>query len=130
MADCLQRKQVLSNPHHQQKEALCSGYFIHNQMLTIRTKAKYLGVTISNLTYLGADVTKKAHSMGFLKRNIRSICTKSCKGNCLQDFRPTNVEYPVTTWAPFTDTDTHKIEMAQRRAARFVSNDYHHTSSI
>ena len=40
------------------------------------------------------------------------------------------MEYAATTWAPFTDTETSKIEMVQRRATRFVPNDYRRTSSV
>ena len=40
------------------------------------------------------------------------------------------VEYAAAAWAPFTDTANDKIEMVQRRAARFVTNDYGQTSSV
>ena len=40
------------------------------------------------------------------------------------------VQYAATTWTPFTDIKTRKVEMVQRRAARFVSNDYRRTSSV
>ena len=49
---------------------------IHNQKLAMRSKAKYLGVTISSDLYWSryADsVTNKGNStIGFLKRNARS----------------------------------------------------------
>ena len=62
--------------------------------------------------------------MGFLKRNIRSAAA------AYKTFVRPIVEYAATTWAPFTDTETRKIEKVQRRAARFVSNDYRRTSSV
>ena len=40
------------------------------------------------------------------------------------------LEYASTSWAPFNDTDNGKIEKVQRRAARFVMNDYRRTSSV
>ena len=40
------------------------------------------------------------------------------------------VEYAATTWAPSSDKNTDKIEMVQRRAARFVTNDYSRKSSV
>ena len=40
------------------------------------------------------------------------------------------VEYAATAWAPFTDKANDKIDMVQRRAARFVINDYGRTSSV
>ena len=67
--------------------------------------------------------------MGFLKRNIRSA-PQSAKETAYKTFVRPIVEYAAVTWAPFTDTKTSKIEMVQRRAARFVSNDYRRTSSV
>ena len=40
------------------------------------------------------------------------------------------VEYAATTLAPFTESDTRKIETVHRSASRLVSNDYRHTSSV
>ena len=40
------------------------------------------------------------------------------------------MEYAATACAPFTDTANDKIEMVQRRAAIFVTNDYGHISSV
>ena len=115
------------------KRPLCSDYFIHNQKLALRTEAKYLGVTIgSDLSWSrhADNITKKANStMGFLKKNIRSA-PQAAKETAYKTFVRPIVEYAATTWAPFTDTETSKIEMVQRRAARFVSNEYRRTSSV
>ena len=67
--------------------------------------------------------------MGFLNRNIRSA-PQAAKDTAYKTFVRPIVEYAVTTWAPFTDTNTDKIEMVQRRAARFVTNDYGRKSSV
>ena len=61
----------------------------------------------------------------FFKRNIRSA-PQAAKETAYKTFVRPIVEYAATTWAPFTDTETNKIEMVQRMAARFVSNDYEH----
>ena len=115
------------------KRPLCSDYFIHNQKLALRTEAKYVGVTIGNdLSWSrhADNITKKANStVGFLKRNIRSA-PQAAKETAYKTFVRPIVEYAATTWTPFTDTETSKIEMVQRRAARFVSNDYRRTSSV
>ena len=115
------------------KQQICSDYFIHNQKLALRTEAKYLGVTTgSDLSWSkhADNITKKTHStMGFLKRNIRSA-PQAAKETAYKTFVRPIVEYAATTWAPFTDTETRKIEMVRRRAARFVSNDYRRTSGV
>ena len=40
------------------------------------------------------------------------------------------VEYGSTVWDPYTKSNIDKIEMVQRRAARYVTNRYHNTSSV
>ena len=41
-----------------------------------------------------------------------------------------NLEYCSTVWNPYTKDLTNKLEMVQRRAARYVTNRYHNTSSV
>ena len=111
------------------KRPLCSDYTIHNQRLNVKTEAKYLGVTISS-DLSRSNVTEKANSIvDFLKRNIRSAL-QAAKNTAYKTFVRPIVEYAATTWIPFTDTTNDKIEMVQRRAARFVTNDYGRTSSV
>ena len=40
------------------------------------------------------------------------------------------IEYTCTVWAPYTTQDIHKIEMIQRRAARFAYNKYYCAVSV
>ena len=42
----------------------------------------------------------------------------------------TRVEYGSVVWSPYTKENKAKIEMVQRRAARWVSNDYSTYSSV
>ena len=41
-----------------------------------------------------------------------------------------HTEYASSVWDPHQKNLVHKLEMIQRRAARFVSNDYRRTSSV
>ena len=115
------------------KWPLCSDYFTHNQKMAIRTEAKYPGVTISSdLSWSrhADNVKKKENStMGFLERYIRSA-PQAAKETANKTFVRPIVEYAAITWAQFTDTEFRKIEMVQRRAARFMSNDYRRSSSV
>jgi hypothetical protein len=43
--------------------------------------------------------------------------------------RPT-LEYASSVWDPYQQNDIHRLEMVQRRAARYVTNRYHNTSSV
>jgi hypothetical protein len=40
------------------------------------------------------------------------------------------LEYAVTVWDPWTQTNISKIEAVQRRAARFTPGDYRRTDGI
>ena len=40
------------------------------------------------------------------------------------------IEYAAPVWDPYTKRNIYKIEMVQRRAARFVCGRYHNTSSV
>ena len=108
------------------KRPLCFNYLIHNQKLALRTEAKYLGVTIgSNLSSSrhADNITKKANStQGFPKRNIR-YAPQAANKTAYREYA-----YPLESLS--SDTETCKIEMVQRRAARFVSNNYRRISSV
>ena len=75
-------------------------------------------------------VTQKANrTLNFIKRNlqVRNTRLKTTAYNTL--VRPL-VEYAPSVWDPYTATDINKIEMVQRRAARYVLHRYHNTSSV
>ena len=75
-------------------------------------------------------ITAKANStLGFLRRNLRvnSQVIKARAYNTL--VRPT-LEYASTVWDPADHKAAHKIEMVQRRAARYVTGRYRRRSSV
>ena len=41
-----------------------------------------------------------------------------------------HIEYAATVWDPHISKQKHSLEMVQRRAARWVTNRYHNTSSV
>ena len=89
--------------------------------------AKYLGVTISkDLSWNShiENITVRANRiLGFVKRNIK---TKNQEIRIIAHntlVRP-QVEYASAVWSPYTKENINKIEILQRRAARWVCNDY------
>ena len=86
----------------------------------------YLGVTITNnLTWNKHidQITASANrSLGFIRRNLHS-CPQATKESAYKTLVRPLVEYSSSVWDPYTQSLTHKIEMVQRRAARFVTGD-------
>ena len=107
-------------------------YILHNQTLEVVPCARYLGVDISY------DLSWKPHinriignankSLGFLRRNLKAKSLQLRRAY-KAIVRP-QLEYAAPVWDPHTQDDINKIEMVQRRAARWVLNDYSPYSSV
>ena len=110
-----------------------STYKLKGQALEELCTSKYLGVDLSsNLEWkehIDRTVKKANSVLGFLRRNLRinNVDTKSSTYITL--VRP-HSEYCTSIWSPHTDKYSHKLEIVQRRAARYCTNRYHNTSSF
>ena len=115
------------------KNPIIYNYQIHQTTLRSTEQAKYLGVTITpDLSWKCHidNITKKANStMAFLRRNIRSS-PRDAKVKAYKTYVRPIVEYASSVWSPATDCHIDQLEMVQRRAARFVLNDYSRQSSV
>ena len=94
-----------------------------SQALEVVDGSKYLGVTVTdNLTWskLVSAIAVKAHrSLCFLLRNFKH-CSRQVKAATY-----TTVVRPVMEYAaPYRQADIKALEEVQRRAARYVFNDY------
>ena len=67
--------------------------------------------------------------LGFLKWNLQ-INNQYTKASAYFTLVRPNLEYCSTVWSPYTSQAKHKIEMVQRRAARYATNRYRNTSSV
>ena len=108
-------------------------YSLKGQDLEAVNTAKYLGVDLSNNLSWNSHIdrtTKKANSMlGFLRRNLR-VNNSDTKAAAYKTLVRPNLEYCASVWSPYTAAGKRKIEMVQRRAARYATNRYHNTSSV
>lgn len=115
------------------KRPLKYTYTLHNHILESVTSAKYLGLTLqSNLKWDKHidDITSKGNKMlGFIKRNIKTP-NQQIKSQAYRALVRPKLEYSCTVWDPHTSESINKIEMVQRRAARYACNDYQTTSSV
>ena len=75
-------------------------------------------------------ILKKSNSMlGFLRRNLRS-CSEDTKANAYFSMVRSNLEYCSSVWSPHNKDQIRKLEMVQRRAARYTTNRFRNTSSV
>ena len=102
-------------------------YTMHNQVLDGVSSARYLGVDLStNLNFKChiQRISSKANiSRGYIKRNIRpkypGVHETSYKS-----------AYGSTVWSPYTQSNTHRTEMVQRRAIRWTLSNYSPYKSV
>ena len=102
-------------------------YTLDGKLISRVASATYLGISISdNLSWnKHCDIIcKKANSTLGLLRRILSGCTPEVKSTAYLTLVRPKLEYASCVWNPHTQCNINKIEMVQRRAARFVHNDY------
>ena len=108
-------------------------YFLCNQKLSTVDCNPYLGVEIARTLSWNNhinNIVKLANSvivMGLVKRNLYSAL-KETKILAYQSIVRPTIEYAASIWDPFTTKNISKVEKIQRSAARFVHNDYSHSS--
>ena len=112
---------------------LKSSYSICGSVIQQSNSTKYLGVTItSNLSWSEHinNITNKANSMrAFLQRNLNQS-HQSVKSTCYITYVRPILEYASTVWFPHQVGDINRLEMVQRRAVRFVCNNFNRTASV
>ena len=108
-------------------------YQLKGHVLELQDSTQYLGVDVqSSLSWKTHidRISKKSHSMlGFLRRNLRS-CSEETKANVYFSMVRSNLEYCSAGWSPNHKDQIRKIEMVQRRAARYTTNRFRNTSSV
>ena len=110
-------------------------YHIHGHTLDTVDCAKYLGVTINKKLswqpHVDAICKKANQTRAFLQRNLKN-CYPEIKEQCYKTYVRPQLEYASVVWDPVGDGNSrlrHQLEMVQRRAARFVYDDWRRESS-
>ena len=67
---------------------------------------------------------------GFCCGGVCVISSSAIKERAYKAFVRPRLEYASSVWDPYTQKSIDKLEAAPRRAARFVLNRYHNTSSV
>ena len=115
------------------KSPVLHNYSLKGQFLHVDGQSKYLGVDITSKLSWNPHINrivKKGNSMlGFLQRNLR-VKSRETKASAYFTMVRPNLEYCSNVWSPHTDKAREKIEMVQRRAARYVTSRYRNMSSV
>ena len=72
---------------------------------------------------------KANQQLAFVRRNIRTR-SSSTKDKLFHTLVRPQLEYAATVCDPHISKQKHSLEMIQRRAARWVTNRHHNTSSV
>lgn len=110
-----------------------TSYKLHGHTLKTVESAKYLGCTFTSdlrwNDYVNNICNKANRTIGFLKRNL-NIGSTTVKQNAYKALVRPLVEYASPVWDPYHQTEIDRIEMVQRRAARYVTNSHNNRSSV
>ena len=120
-------------PITRNKNPVHNRYTLNGHTLSIATNTKYLGVTLSSDLCWNDhinNITNKANrTLAFVRRNLK-ISSPRLKSIAYFSLVRPLLEYASPVWDPYTQENIMKIEMVQRRAARYVTNNYNRTASV
>ena len=109
------------------------GYRLNNITLSTDNQHTYLGILLhKSLSWSGhiASIASKASQIfNFLRRNL-SKCSSTVKASSYLALVRPIMEYAASVWDPYHHNDILALEKVQRRAARWVMNDYSRYSSV
>lgn len=115
------------------KYKITTNYYLHGAPLEIVENSKYLGITIQSdlkwSKHIHNITTKANRTLSFLKRNLK-LSNQHLKETAYFSLVRPQLEYASIVWAPWQRVDIEKIEKINRRAARFVTGNFHRTSSV
>ena len=116
----------LASPHNRRsKKPRIYKYHLKGHQLEAADTTKYLGVELSyNLSWnhhIDRTVKKGNSMLGFLKRNLK-ISNQDTKSAAYFSLVRPNLEYCASIWNPYSVQSIKKLEMVQRRAARYATS--------
>ena len=115
------------------KNILPAAYQLHEKPLQNVKQAEYLGVTITHDLRWDTHVTKVTNranqKLGLLRRTLKVSSIRAKEQAYKALVRP-SLEYASAVWDPYNDKEVSKLEMVQRRAARWVVRRFRQTSSV
>ena len=108
-------------------------YQLDGVVLSSVESEKYLGVHLHQdmdwNTHVDATATKASQQLGFIKRNLKG-CPQELKRLAYVSLVRSSMEYASIIWDPYEGVDSNRLEKVQRRAVRWIKNDYSSKSSV
>lgn len=102
-------------------------YSLDGHVLQHVSDNPYLGLQFSSNLKWNIHISKVANkansTLGFLRRNLK-FCPKACKLTAYVSLVRSTLEYGSIVWDPYLKQDVDMLEKIQRKAARFILNDY------
>ena len=93
------------------------------------TQYKDVGVLLtSNLSFtahLNSILSKAYNSLGMVRRLVPSNCNSSLKRSLYLTLVRSQVTYCCQVWRPYLIRDIKALERLQRRASKYIIDDYH-----
>ena len=113
---------------------ILTDYFINTQNLQSVEQHPYLGIvfdqTMTFNPHSNSITSKATRTLNFVKRNLCN-CSQQTKSRLAYTnlIRPT-LEYASSVWDPYHNNHIASIEKIQRRALRWIFNDYNFSHSV
>ena len=89
---------------------------------------QYLGIIFASdlkwTIHIDRIANKASSMLGFLQRNLKH-CPQNCRKQAYLALVRSTLQYGAIVWDNNNKTDIDKLECIQRRAARFIKQDYH-----
>ena len=108
-------------------------YSLGSEILQEDSDAKYLGIQIDNKLdwnkHISTVAARGQSKLAFLNRNLKG-CPKKLRDTAYISLIRPALEYSCSVWHPHKKSNKDKIEKVQRRAARFVSNNFRRKASV
>ena len=118
--------------HNNKILPLLTSYAFHGHQMKVVKRGMCLGDTIFQdlqwTNHIHTTIRKVTSRFSFLRRNLGQY-TPSAKATAYCTLIRPAIKYASSEWDPHQATLTREVEQVQRRAARFIYNNYRDTST-
>jgi len=115
------------------RNPILTDYFINTQRLQSVKQHPYLGIafdqTMSFIPHINNMTSRATKTLNFVKRNLCN-CSQQTKSRAYTSLVRPMLEYASSVWDPHHNNHIASIKKIQRRAVRWIFNDYDYSHSV